>query len=825
MYPEEPADNLAPRPHHSVISWTNASRPPGSMMPGPIGGPGQSHTRADGIDLTQLWWMVRDNAWTVFAIAGVVFTLAMFKCLTSPMTFLSTARLYMGEAGGGSHGGGNELDIGSGVNADAAAEIEVLRSRSMVGAAALAAGVNATVAPPEWQPPVFWQWLLSRRDPELLDAASDIVGVTDTRLRDGMLEGRTYSLRFKSPTEYTLSGEFGTAQGTVGTPLNIDELTLTLVPGSVGPQAGTVLSLRVEPLDTTVERTLGQLTVSVPKTGSAQARVLVLTFSSTNRQLAASFLTQLMRTYLDVRHAWKTEEATAAEQFVGEQLRSLRSELDHTQEKLADYRTENRVVVMADEAQAVMGQVNRYEEQRVHAQLELTSLRDIREALKNPSVPLEAFMFGEARDAVLQRQAAALEETRARIVTLGAEYSNSSPEMQRADSQVKAQLTAIRSYVNAKIARAEKQVGALSHVISEQEAKLATIPGAELAVSQLGRESEVYSRMYSYLLERRQQAAITKASTVSKNRILDTAYVPLQEDSPKLFLHLASAILGLLLGAAVVILRGLFSAVFRVENDVRGMLGGLQVFARIPARQRTRADLQAGVPPFDLMAGHSSSAYIEAFRSLRTNVYRALPGEHGKVILVTSPEPRDGKTSCALSLAAMLAADNRRVLVVDADVRRPTHHELLSVPQEPDLSDVVQRSGAWRDGIRTMCLTSGSFDSVCAGPNTNAELLSDERFNRFLVQARSQYDFVLLDGPSYPSVSDPLILAPLSDFVLSVVRLGHTSRRVAEDHLAGLFSESRGLAVALNDVQAAAVASFAHSQNAPRLQSAFRRQR
>lgn len=824
MYPDEPADNLAPRPHHSVISWTNVSRPPGGLLPGPGGGPGHSHSR-DGVDLTQLWWMVRDNAGTVLVIAAVVFSLAMYKCLTSPMTFLSTARLYMGEADGGSHGGGSELDIGSGISGDAAAEIEVLRSRSMVGAAALAAGVNATVTPPDWRPPLFWRWLWSRRDPELLDAASDIVGVTETRLRDGLLEGRSYSLRFTSPTDYTLSGAFGSAQGKLGTPLNTDELTLTLVPGSVGPKAGTELVLHVEPLDITVERTLSQLSVSVPKTGATQARVLVLTFSSTNRQLAASFLTQLMRTYLDVRHAWKTEEASAAEDFVSDQLRSLRSELDQTQEKLADYRSENRVVVMADEAQAVMQQVNRYEEQRVHAQLELTSLRDIREALKNPTLPIEAFMFGEARDEVLQRQAAALEEARARMVTVGSEFSESSPEMKRAEAQVKAQLTAIRSYVNAKIARAEKQVGALSHVISEQEAKLATIPGAELAVTQLGRESEVYSRMYSYLLERRQQAAITKASTVSKNRILDTAYVPLQEDSPKLFLHLASAILGLLLGAAVVILRGLFSAVFRGENDVRGMLGPLQVFARIPARQRTRSEAQAGVPAFDLMAGHSSPAYVEAFRSLRTNVYRALPGEHGKVILVTSPEPRDGKTSCSLSLAAMLAADNRRVLVVDADVRRPTHHLLLGVPQEPDLADVVQRRGAWRDGIRTMCLTSGSFDSVCSGPQTNAELLSDERFNRFLVQARSQYDFVLLDGPSYPAVSDPLILAPLSDFVLSVVRLGHTSRRVAEDHLTGLFNESRGLAVALNDVQAAAVTSFAHSQPAPRLQSASRRQR
>ena len=125
-------------------------------------------------------------------------------------------------------------------------------------------------------------------------------------------------------------------------------------------------------------------------------------------------------------------------------------------------------------------------------------------------------------------------------------------------------------------ARAERNVAALSSVIGSFESKLKSVPGAELGLSQIGRESEVYSRMYSFLLERQQQAAISKASTVSKNRILDYPQVPLREDSPKLALHLASSVLGLLFGAALVILRGLFSGVFRRENDMRGVLGILK---------------------------------------------------------------------------------------------------------------------------------------------------------------------------------------------------------------------------------------------------------
>jgi Mrp family chromosome partitioning ATPase len=207
---------------------------------------------------------------------------------------------------------------------------------------------------------------------------------------------------------------------------------------------------------------------------------------------------------------------------------------------------------------------------------------------------------------------------------------------------------------------------------------------------------------------------------------------------------------------------------------------------------------------FDVMAATADPVYAESFRSLRTNLYRALPGEHGKVALVTSPSSGDGKTMCALSLAAMLAADNRRVLVIDADVRQPSHHLLLGVPESPGLRELIlQAPGASKSAIRTLCLSVGYLDAISCGSGASAELLSAPNFAAFLVDARSHYDFILLDSPSYPAVSDPLVLAPLSDFVLSVLRLGNTPRRLAEDHLAGIFDVARGYAVVVNNAEPA----------------------
>jgi len=739
----------------------------------------------------------------VVAIAAVVFVAVMAHCLTSRMTFKSEARLYLGELEAKAQGNNGNIDLTAGNSSEAGSEIEVLRSRSMVRRAILASGLNVTIAPPGWQPPRFWHWLISGRDPALLDGASTQVGATETLLMDDRALRRSFHVVFTNASDYVLTGSgMQPARGRIGQPLKTEDLQITLVAGKQGPKAGAEFDVSVQPLEQVIEDSLDSLEVATPKTGSQseQIRVLKLSFTSLWPRPAAAFLDQLMHSYLDARHAWKTEDASAAERFVTGQLKTMQESLDATQQKLAEYRADNPVVVLAAEAESMVGQVSRFEEQRMQAQLQSSSLRMMKHALKNPDAPLEAHMLGEANDAVLQQLATSLTVSRQKLNDYDGEYGSAAPELKRQQLQVRDQLGAIRGYVDARLIRAEQNVSALNKVIDELETKLKTVPGAELRLSQISRESEVYSKMYSYLLERQQQAAITKASTVSKNRILDPPQVPFREDAPKLMLRLASGLLGLLLGAAIVIMRGLFSAVFRRESDVRVVLGPVQVFARVPTRltkPRGKGNDAWPAPPlFDVMAAQTDVGFAEAFRSLRTNLYRALPGEHGKVVLVTSPNPGDGKTACVLSLAAMLAADNRRVLVIDADVRKPTHHALLNVPQEPGLRDLIGRSGTnWRDSIHTMCLSVGWFDSLSAGVGANAEILSDSYFATFLVNARSHYDFIVIDSGSYPVVSDPLMLAPMSDFVLSVLRLGSTPRKLAEEHLSGLFTVARGYAV------------------------------
>ena len=791
MLPEDPQAYLSnrPQPYYSAFPGTGNR---GAAAPVP--------PADDVVDLAQLWGMVRDNYRLVLLIASLLFVTVMARCFAAPMMFRSVARMYMGEsAPGAQNRSGIDINTGS---SEADSEIEVLRSRAMVRKGVLASGLNVSITPPGWSPPRYLNWLLSDRDPELLDATTNVLRATNTQLLENILVPLDYEVRFVSGTKFLLMGDGETpVPGALGEGMTLSTGTLTLEGGPVAPKPGDEFIVVIEPVEDVVDWALEHLAVSVPKSGVAPARVLLLEFVSPSRHLAASFLDQLMRGYLAARLEWKTENASAAESFVTEQMHALRASLDQSLAKLADYRAENSVVATSNQAVAASEQLGHFEKQKITTELELSALRQIQRSLRNPNLPAEAYMVGEEKDEVMQRLAASLTDARNKLSELRAEYSDSAPSVKQQQSLVRAQLAAIGEYINGRVQRSEKQLAAINQVIGRAEEKLKSVPDAELTLAQMSRETEVYTRLYDDLLERKQQAAITKASTVSMDRILDRPYVPLYEDSPRLLLHLASGPLGLLLGALFVIVRGFFSAVFRRENDVKSVLGPLQIIARIPTRVRSRQlEPKNTCPVFDVLGGRSDPAFAEAFRGLRTNLYRALPGEHGRVIMFTSPSSGDGKTTCTLALAAMLSADNRRVLVIDADVRNPSHHHEFAIPQEPGLQDALRHGHAsWRDSVRSVCFSSGAFDALSVGASPRPELLSDPRLASLLVAVRSHYDFVVLDSPSFPAVSDPLVLAPLADYVVSVVRLGSTSRRTAEEHLSGMFAVARGHSVIVNN--------------------------
>jgi tyrosine-protein kinase Etk/Wzc len=769
---------------------------------------------SDPLEFFQILTILRQNKRFILKAAFWTFAAVLGLTLVSSMQFESTARVYLGELEKQPARGADDMDLSGGGHGDTATEIEILNSRTLIMRAILASGLNVQIKPPGWSPPRYWRWLSSFRSPSMLEGSTREIGAVDTSLKDRSLASKDYDVHFTSDVDYDITARptiwpwrkqklEPAGHGRIGQKLSYDGLTMTLVPGTErAPAAGARYTVGVQSLDDVFAAAKKSLDVSTPVTKvpipGDVVKVADLTFTARSPELAARFLEKLMLGYLDERHSWETENATAAESFVTAQLGSIRDSLDDVQKKLAEYRTNHSVVVLDDEAKALVDEIGKFEQQRFDTRIEVEALSAVDGALKKPKAPLEAFMFGEAHDPVLTGLATALSQAKQKLAEADSRFNAAAPDVQEQRQQVDAQLTSIQSYVTNRLGRERDNLSKLNGIIGQYETKLRTVPTAELGLAQLARESEVYSTLYSFLLKRQQETAIAKASTISKNRVLDAAEVPYLEKWPKVWLPLVGIVIGLMLGSVMVLLRGQVSGRLQHGLDIRRYLGRVPVFATIP-RVNLPKRLKSDGAAYASEAERLSAAYLEAFRTLRTNLYDARAWGRGTVVLMTSPCNGDGKTTCAYSLASTLARAGTSVLLVDTDLR-DDEEDLDAMPGK-DLGAVLQGRDSWRNVTQEVTVSHSCQFQIIRGGAASAELLLTPAMRDFIAEARTTYDFVLLDSPSFPGLSDALVLASLADCVLSVIRLEHTHRKPAAENVQRLSASAGTYGLILNDVR------------------------
>lgn len=336
--------------------------------------------------------------------------------------------------------------------------------------------------------------------------------------------------------------------------------------------------------------------------------------------------------------------------------------------------------------------------------------------------------------------------------------------------------------LHARIESLASEERALEHEGASLEAKLAALPESEREVAEPLRRREAHAQVVKLLLDSQQQAQLSAAATLPSAILIDPAVPPASRHAPRLFFDfLLGCAAGLGLGVLASFVRQALSGAIHTQAEVEEatslpVFGSIPDFRRGPMRIRTR---RTGFLPLrDDPDGPISEAYRSVRESLRFANSSATRAGGGRLrtLACTSCAPGEGKSTTNVNLAMAFAGSEHRVLLVDADMRKPTVHSSFGVPMEPGLGEVLENRAAWRECVRPSGQTG--LDLLCAGDpqGSPSELLRSGPMPRLIAEWRESYDLVLFDLPPALAVADAEILARELDAIVLVYRAGGVHR-------------------------------------------------
>jgi len=478
--------------------------------------------------------------------------------------------------------------------------------------------------------------------------------------------------------------------------------------------------------------------------------VLGLNYQGQDKEQITKVLNAILATYSAQNIERRSAESAQTLKFLDEQLPDLKKQLDDAERQFNKFRQQYNTVDVTKESELYLTQ----------------------------SITLET-------------KKAELEQKQAEMA---AKYTAEHPAMR----EINGQITAIN-----------KQIGELNSTLKQ-------LPDVQRQYLQLYREVEVKTQLYTALLNSYQQLRIAKAGEIGNVRIVDTAVEPIEPIKPKKFQILVlSLFLGGFIGTLVALLRNMLRTGIKDSGQIENELD-LPVYATVPRSpiQESRIKILKKKKSIPILAvKNSDDIAIESLRSIRTAIHFALANAKNNIIMIAGPSPEVGKSFISTNLATIFAQGDKRVLLIDADMRRGYMHKYFDVDVRPGLSELLSGQADLQKVLHKTQVANLDVITRGKSPTNPSEILSSNQFKELLEQLQSQYDHIIIDTPPVLAVTDGIIISQYTGVNLIVARYAKSQMKELELTLNRF--EQAGVKVngfILNDIQRAS-AGYGYGYN------------
>ncbi|HAV4996882.1 polysaccharide biosynthesis tyrosine autokinase [Acinetobacter nosocomialis] len=381
--------------------------------------------------------------------------------------------------------------------------------------------------------------------------------------------------------------------------------------------------------------------------------------------------------------------------------------------------------------------------------------------------------------------------------------------------QKKAELSAKYTNDHPLISQIDAQITEINKKVADLNNRLTQLPETQRLYLQLYRDVKVNTELYTSLLNSYQQLKIANAGEIGNVRIIDTAVEPVKPVKPnKLIVLILSIFVGGFIGVLIALLRNMMRSGVNDSTQIENELD-LPVYATVPRSpiQETRMSILKKKKSIPILAVKSSDDIaIESLRSIRTAIHFALTSAKNNIIMIAGPSPEVGKSFISTNLATIFAQGNKRVLLIDADMRRGYMHKYFDVDVKPGLSELLSGQA---DLTQVLHKTQvANLDVITRGksPTNPSEMLSSTQFKDLLEKFQTQYDHIIIDTPPVLAVTDGIIISQYTGVNLIVAR--YAKSHMKELELTVNRFEQAGVKVngfILNDIQRASGGGYGYN--------------
>ena len=523
---------------------------------------------------------------------------------------------------------------------------------------------------------------------------------------------------------------------------------------------------------------------------SNNKQILWLTVEDFNAQRAADVINMLVVKYNEAAIREKNRVAVNTERFINERLAIIEQELGSVEGVMAAFKSDNQLLSVSEAASRYLGDSRGYSAELVDVETRMALTNYLKDyivksadtyqmipanmGIQDPNVDL---VIGQYNDLILRRE------------KLVAASSTESPAVRQAD----ASLNSLRSNILGLIQNLQTSLEIQKRDLSDRERsaveKFSAMPTKERQMLEYERQQSIKQELYLYLLNKREENALSQSMADDNLRVIDPAWANYTPSYPqRMKMVLLAILIGLLIPAVVLIARLFMDTKIRTRKEIEENID-VPFLAEIPLNKDMRHIIfksskhkHRGEKPSPFVYDpNSHSVFTEAMRMMCTNIAFLDPDSKlPMVIATTSYSSSSGKTFVTANMAACFADAQKRVVLIDTDMRKRSmsgafelKHKTLGLSNylyDPDvtLDDVLHKDA--RPGI----------DFIPAGPTppNPTELLARPRMDELIQQLRENYDYILLDGVPIQMLADPLVMNRVVDTNLFILRSGQLDRRI-----------------------------------------------